>query len=109
MSRTPFLIAGLLLALAADFTVEATAQPAQRSEDCRTPGGCSTSGKPGGVERAPSYDSIEKRGAPKSAASPSERRGVIDDAPSYCDVEPPCPKGCRLDTVNRICVDEAGR
>lgn len=108
MSRTPLLLASLLLALAAGFPHVATAQPAQRSDDCRTPGGCGTSGKPGGVERAPSREPVEMRGS-KSAAPPSERRGVIDEAPSYCDVEPPCPKGCRHDTVNRICLDEPGR
>jgi len=42
------LMAGLLVESASTI-----AQPAQDSGECRLPGGCGTSGKPGGVERAP--------------------------------------------------------
>jgi len=48
----------------------AAAQPVQSSEDCRLPGGCGTSGKPGGVERAPETVAPTTRGIqrPKAAA-----------------------------------------
>lgn len=107
MKRTAAILAGICFSALAAAAPPVFAQPAQRSDDCRSPVGCGTLGKPGGVERAPSSDAVEVRGARKAA--PSERRGVIDDKPSYCDVEPPCPKGCREDTANRICVDEPSR
>jgi hypothetical protein len=34
-----------------------------------------------------------------------EKRGRIGHDISYCEVEPPCPTGCKHDTVNRICVE----
>ena len=39
------------------------------------------------------------------AQSPLLTRGRITHAIPYCEVQPPCPKGCKDDTVNRICVE----
>ena len=46
---------------------------------------------------------------PTTSRAGQETRGVIDEKPSYCDVDPPCPPGCRHDTANKICVDTPKR
>jgi hypothetical protein len=46
-----------------------------------------------------------RAGKRPAAVADQERRGAIANEASYCEVEPPCPRGCVHDTVNKICLD----
>lgn len=55
-------------------TLPARAQLVQGAEDCKVPGGCGTSGKPGGVERGPMSGSALER-------APAANEPAIETAP----------------------------
>lgn len=87
MRRIPALVLVLPLAIAAAVAGPASAQRTESSgEDCKMPGGCGASDKPGGVERAPS--------APFVPATRGMRRPeppMAPGAPAPLMAAPPSP------------------
>ena len=73
----------------------------------------------GSGSRGRALPNTENGSTPTSGDKPStsqpkpgpgdETRGVIDDTPSFCDVSPPCPKGCVKDASREACIEAGTR
>lgn len=61
---------------------------------------------PAAAEKAKEAKPASPRPKQRTAAPDEERRGAgPTGSAGYCDLEPPCPKGCKPDAAGKACVE----